>query len=151
MVFPADPAHSPTIAYFSMEIALEEAMPTYAGGLGVLAGDSLRAAADAGLPMLGVTLLHRKGYFKQELDKDGRQTENGYHWSPEASLDPIDARATIALEGRTVHIQAWRYLVRGVSGHSVPVYLLDTSLPDNDPDDRSLTDHLYGGDNEYRL
>src|SRR5438093_6889011 len=151
MASPPESAPTPSIAYFSMEIALDEAMPTYAGGLGVLAGDSLRAAADLGLPMLGMTLLHRKGYIRQRLDKNGRQTQNGYEWSPEASLELTPAVTSITIEDRAVQIRAWRYDVRGVTGCTVPVYLLDTALTDNDPSDRALTDHLYGGDNEYRL
>ena len=140
-----------TVAYFSMEIALETAIPTYSGGLGVLAGDTLRSAADLSVPVVAVTLLHRKGYFEQHLDAEGNQSESPVSWSPEAKLEPVDARATIQLEGRTVHVRAWKYAVRGITGHEVPVYLLDTQLPENDPWDRGLTDYLYGGDNHYRL
>ena len=140
-----------TVAYFSMEIALDKAIPTYSGGLGVLAGDTLRSAADLSVPMVGVTLLHRKGYFEQHLDGDGHQTEQPASWQPETQLEPVDARTTVTIEGRTVHIRAWRYAVRGVTGHEVPVYLLDTQLDENDEWDRTLTDTLYGGDNHYRL
>jgi starch phosphorylase len=140
-----------TVAYFSMEIALDKAIPTYSGGLGVLAGDTLRSAADLSVPMVGVTLLHRKGYFEQHLDDKGNQTERPAAWRPEDQLEPVDARTTVAIEGRTVHIRAWKYVVRGVTGHEVPVYLLDTQLPENDEWDRTLTDSLYGGDNYYRL
>ncbi len=139
------------VAYFSMEIGLEAAMPTYSGGLGVLAGDTLRAAADLQLPMIGVTLLHRKGYFRQRLDAQGNQSELPLDWSPEDVLEPLSARVSVAIEGRAVQIRAWRYLCRGVSGGSVPVYFLDADLPANTAWDRSLTDHLYGGDQRYRL
>jgi len=141
----------PVIAYFSMEIGLESDLPTYAGGLGVLAGDTLRAAADLGMPMVGVTLAHRKGYFRQRLDDAGVQTEEPAEWSPEDRLEALDARVQLTLDGRTVHIRAWRYWVHGIGDGSVPVYLLDTALPENAPEDAAITDHLYGGDDRHRL
>ena len=140
-----------TVGYFSMEIALDNAIPTYSGGLGVLAGDTLRSAADLAVPAVAVSLLHRKGYFQQHIDKDGNQTETPAVWQPEAVLELVDARASVQIEGRTVHIRAWKYPVRGVTGHEVPVYLLDTQLPENSEQDRSLSDYLYGGDSRYRL
>lgn len=139
------------VAYFSMEVSLDAAMPTYSGGLGVLAGDTLRAAADLGIPLAGVTLLHRKGYFRQELDSSGRQSEAPSVWSPEALLEPTGAQVAVSIEGRQVWVRAWRYRVQGISGHSVPVFFLDTALEQNSPWDRTLTDHLYGGDDHYRL
>ena len=140
-----------TVAYFSMEICLEQAIPTYSGGLGVLAGDTLRSAADLGVPEVAVTLLHRKGYFAQHLDAEGRQTESPVTWNPEAELELMDGRSTVLIEGRTVHVAAWKYAVKGVRGHEVPVFLLDTNLPENGEFDRTLTDFLYGGDEYYRL
>src|SRR5215831_15857188 len=145
------PSSKATVAYFSMEIALDRAIPTYSGGLGVLAGDTLRSAADLSVPVVGVTLLHRKGYFEQHVDVNGNQTESPSEWRPEELLDAVDARATVMIEGRPVAIRAWRYSVRGVTGHEVPVYLLDTQLPENTEFDRTLTDYLYGGDSHYRL
>ena len=139
------------IAYFSMEIALEPHIPTYSGGLGVLAGDTLRAAADLGIPMIGVTLVHRKGYFRQRLDAGGNQSEEPAAWSPEELLEPLSPRVCVQVGGRPIQVRAWRYVLRGVSGHLVPVYLLDTTLPENDPAARALTDTLYGGDDRYRL
>lgn len=144
-------SESPLIAYFSMEIALEAGMPTYSGGLGVLAGDTLRAAADLGVPMVAVTLLHRKGYFRQHLDGAGNQTESPVEWSPEQYLVPLDALAHVMIEGRQVAIRAWLYTIQSESGNSLKVYFLDTDLPQNVAYDRSLTDHLYGGDRKYRL
>jgi starch phosphorylase len=141
----------PAVAYFSMEICLEEAIPTYSGGLGVLAGDTLRSAADLGAPVVGVTLCHRKGYFRQHLDENGVQTEAPSTWSPESRLPAVPHTVTVDVEGRTVRVRAWRYDVRGVGDHIVPVYLLDTDLPENGEYDRSLTDSLYGGDSRYRL
>ncbi|HEX2717156.1 MAG TPA: alpha-glucan family phosphorylase, partial [Gemmatimonadaceae bacterium] len=144
---PADPI----IGYFSMEIALETAVPTYSGGLGVLAGDTIRSAADLGAPMVGVTLLHRKGYFTQHLDPRGAQTETPVEWSPEAQLELQQPTVAVEIEGHTVHVRAWKYTVQGVNGYNVPVYLLDTAFDANRPEDRALTDTLYGGDSEYRL
>ena len=140
-----------TVAYFSMEICLEQAIPTYSGGLGVLAGDTLRSAADLGVPLVAVTLLHRKGYFVQHLDAAGQQTETPVQWSPEQVLEAVEQRVTVTIESRPVHVAAWKYSVRGVRGHVVPVYLLDTNLPENSEWDRTLTDSLYGGDEHYRL
>jgi starch phosphorylase len=140
-----------TIAYFSMEVALESHLPTYAGGLGALAGDTLRSAADLGLSMVGVTLLHRRGYFFQRLDAEGRQHEEPVAWSPDDWLIPVDATCTVDVEGRPVRLRAWRYRITGCAGEEVPVFLLDTDVPGNDPWDRELTGELYGGDDRYRL
>ena len=140
-----------TVAYFSMEIALEQAMPTYSGGLGILAGDTLRSAADLGVPMIGVTLCYRKGYFHQSLDEQGNQREDAAEWHPEKSLEELPERAKVKVEGRDVRLRAWRYKIRGVTGHEVPVLLLDTNLPENDEQARGLTDSLYSGDSRYRL
>lgn len=140
-----------TVAYFTMEVGLDPAMPTYGGGLGVLAGDTLRAAADLGMPMFGITLLHRKGYFRQHLDSRGDQTESACTWSPEQFLEELPPRVTITISRRPVQIRAWRYRVQGITGHTVPVYFLDTNLEENTAADRELTDLLYGGDQRYRL
>src|ERR1043165_5650583 len=139
------------VAYFSMEAALDEGMPTYSGGLGVLSGDTLRAAADLGLPVVGITLLHRQGYFRQHLDGEGRQSDEPSDWRPEDFLRLLPERTSIEIEGRTVLLAPWLYEVRGASGQSVPVYLLDADLPENQPSDRLLTGRLYGGDARYRL
>jgi glycogen phosphorylase len=139
------------VAYFSMEICLEQAIPTYSGGLGVLAGDTLRSAADLGVPMVAVSLLHRKGYFHQYLDASGQQTDTPVAWRPEEVLEPLHITVSVEIEGRTVQVRPWRYTVRGLNHHTVPVYLLDTALPENSEWDRTLTDYLYGGDTHYRL
>ncbi len=141
----------PQIAYLSMEIALEPRIPTYAGGLGVLAGDTLRSAADLGLPMVAVTLVHRHGYFAQELDAQGRQLERPEHWDPDARMERVGAGLSLPLAGRNIAVRAYRSFVRGEGGARVPVYLLDTDLPENNPEDRRLTDSLYGGSDETRL
>ncbi len=142
---------SPTIAYFSMEIALDPNMPTYSGGLGMLAGDTLRSAADLGAPLVAVTLVYRKGYFRQHLDPAGQQSEQPQQWEPERTLKAVDGRVTIEIGQRPVWIRAWEYDVLGVDGDTLPVYLLDTNLPENSEWDRQLTDCLYGGDETYRL
>ncbi len=139
-----------TIAYFSMEIALHPTIPTYSGGLGMLAGDTLRSAADIGAPMVAVSLVHRRGYFKQHLDAAGQQTESDVPWSPE-TLPYAGETITLTMQGRSIKICAWRFDVVGVAGHIIPVFLLDTDIDGNDPYDRRLTDHLYGGDTYYRL
>ncbi len=134
-----------------MEVALESDMPTYSGGLGMLAGDALRSAADQHVPMVGVSLLYRRGYFRQRLAVDGTQTEEDVTWNLAQWLEELPIRVQVQLEGHAVQIRAWRYRVRGVDGYSVPVLLLDTDLPDNSENDRRLTDHLYGGDARMRL
>jgi starch phosphorylase len=139
------------IAYFSMEIAADPRFPTYAGGLGVLAGDTLRSAADFGVPVVGVTLLHRQGYFRQHLDEKGRQSEGPDEWHPETELGLVEPTAALDLDGRHLRIRAWRYWITGVTGQRVPVYFLDTDLPENPPWERTLTNSLYGGDATYRL
>ncbi len=139
------------IAYFSMEIGLDPAMPTYSGGLGVLAGDTLRSAADMKVPMVGVTLLCRDGYFHQELDESGRQSEQPETWKVEDFLAEQPQRVSVRLEGREVRLRAWQRDVKGAGGFTVPVYFLDSDLPENSQQDRALTHDLYGGDAHYRL
>lgn len=139
------------IAYFSMEIALIPEMPTYAGGLGVLAGDTIMAAADQGLPLLAVSLVHRKGYLHQRFDASGWQREEPVEWKVEEHLEELPHRVSIAIEGRAVSIRVWKREVTGVGGDTVPVFFLDTDLPENKPWDRTLTHYLYGGDAFYRI
>ena len=140
-----------TIAYFSMEIALEAGMPTYSGGLGVLAGDMIRSAADLKVPMVAVTLLHRKGYFYQRLDATGWQKEEPVEWVVEDFLTATPARVSVTIEGRTVELRSWMHEVTGIGGFKVPVYLLDADLEENSEWDRRLTHFLYGGDQYYRF
>ncbi len=139
-----------SIAYFSMEIALDPSLPTYSGGLGMLAGDTLRSAADTGAPMVAVSLVHRCGYFRQMLDDSGQQTETAVPWTPE-TLPSAGEVVSLTMQNRTIKICAWRFDVVGVAGHIIPVFLLDTDIEGNDPYDRRLTDTLYGGDTYYRL
>ncbi len=134
-----------------MEIALEPDIPTYSGGLGILAGDTLRSAADLGVPLVAVTLAYRKGYFRQILDSAGNQFEQPQEWDPETQITEVKQRVAVEIEGRQVFIRAWKYTIAGITGEIVPVYLLDTDVPENTEYDRTLTDSLYGGDQRYRL
>jgi len=139
-----------SIAYFTMEVGLRAEMPTYAGGLGVLAGDTLRSAADLGVSMVGMTLLHRKGYFRQQLDASGRQVEAPDDWTVERFLSERPERVAVTIDGRRVALRCWQYVIEGAEG-TVPVFLLDSDLPENADFDRTLTHFLYGGDEYYRL
>ena len=139
-----------TIAYFSMEIGVDLALPTYSGGLGILAGDTLKAAADLGLPMLGVTLLYRKGYFNQHIDEHGQQTERAVIWNPADKLEQLVQSVSLRVANRDIHVRAWRFIYQGARGQ-VPIYFLDTDLPANSPEDRAISHSLYGGDERMRL
>jgi starch phosphorylase len=139
------------VAYFSMEIALASAIPTYAGGLGMLAGDTLRAASDLEIPLVGVTLVSRAGYFRQEIDAEGRQTESPDTWDPSLWAKRLPAAVAVQVEGREVWLGSWLYVIEGRTGYKQPVILLDTDMPMNAPEDREITHYLYGGDANYRL
>jgi len=138
------------VAYFSMEMALANGIPTYAGGLGVLAGDTVRSCADLAVPVVAVSLVHRRGYFHQDVG-DGGQVEHEARWAPEDRLSEAGPRVQVEVEGRRLHVRGWRFDVTGSGGHVVPAVLLDTDLPDNSGDDRRLTDRLYGGGSRERL
>ncbi|HEX2675858.1 MAG TPA: alpha-glucan family phosphorylase [Polyangiales bacterium] len=141
----------PRIAYFSMEVALRADIPTYAGGLGILAGDTLRSAADLDLPMVMVSLVSRRGYFRQELDARGRQLEHPDDWDPSKLAAPLHAKVSVPIAGRSVWIGGFLYVFEGYRHGRLPVILLDTDLEENSADDRRITDVLYGGDAENRL
>ncbi len=144
-------APPPRIAYFSMEVAIDQRIPTYAGGLGVLAGDTLKSCADLGLPVVAVSLVHRAGYFKQQLDSRGNQVETPSPWRPEEFLHPLPERIEVRIERRPVMVRAWRYDLTGASGSVVPLLLLDTDMDANSALDREITHRLYGGDDRERL
>ena len=144
-------AQRTTIAYFSMEIALTSEIHTYSGGLGVLAGDTVRSAADLNLPMVFVTLVSRHGYLRQTIDSSGRQVDQPDPWEPADHALPLGAMVTVELEERPVWIRAWLYIHTCPMGHSVPVILLDTEVDQNNPADREITNRLYGGDAAHRL
>ncbi|HHJ16350.1 MAG TPA: alpha-glucan family phosphorylase [Gammaproteobacteria bacterium] len=143
--------HEPRVAYFSMEIALHNEIATYSGGLGVLAGDTIRTAADLELPMVALTLVSHYGYFRQEINADGRQIEHPHNWDPAQWAEPLTARVALTIEGRTVWVGGWLYVLEGHMNGRQPVILLDTDFGDNHPDDRAISYHLYGGDEAYRF
>ena len=141
----------PMIAYFSMEIGVKNDIPTYSGGLGILAGDTIKSAADLNIPLVAVTLITHKGYFTQEIDANGWQKEKPVTWDPAHDMMLLPQKAKVQIEGRDVYIQTWLYTVVSPTGGKVPILFLDTDLPDNDPRDRGITDSLYGGDSTYRI
>jgi glycogen phosphorylase len=139
------------IAYFSMEIALSPDMHTYSGGLGILAGDTARSAADLELPMVFVTLASRQGYLRQEIDAGGPQVAHPDPWALEEHATPLHAMVAVEMDGRNVWIRPWLHVLTCPIGHRLPIILLDTELDQNDPGDRDITARLYGGDHAYRL
>jgi starch phosphorylase len=150
---PAGVPDLPRVAYFSMEFGLHEALPLYAGGLGILAGDYLKTASDLDVPVVGIGILWQQGYFRQVLDQAGQQTEL-YPFNEPASLpiqpvvtrDGDRLRIELAFPGRTIVLRAWQVTV----GRTM-LYLLDSNDPFNAPADRGLTSALYGGGAEVRL
>ena len=141
----------PRIAYFSMEIALANDIPTYSGGLGILAGDTMRSAADLSLPFVAVSLVSRAGYFKQEIDAAGRQIEHPAEWDPAKAAIPLEAKIVVNIEGRDVWVGGWLYVLKSHMGGIEPVILLDTDVSENSADDRTITHYLYGDGETYRL
>ncbi len=141
----------PKIAYFSMEIGIQNDIPTYSGGLGVLAGDTIRSSADLKLPMVAVSLISKKGYFRQELDRKGKQREISDAWNPSRYMTLLPNKIVVQIEGLSVLIQAWLYEVKSPIGGSIPVFFLDTDIEENTQDDKEITSYLYGGDQTYRL
>ncbi|MCF7866051.1 alpha-glucan family phosphorylase [Candidatus Woesearchaeota archaeon] len=139
------------IAYFSMEIGLSEEIPTYSGGLGILAGDTLKSFADLGMDVVGITLLSEKGYFFQKINEEGMQQEHDTNWALNDYLNKLDKEIEINIENRTVYVIAWEKIIKGINGKQIRVLFLDTNLEKNTPEDRNLTSHLYGGDLDYRL
>lgn len=141
----------PKIAYFSMEIGIDENIPSYSGGLGILAGDTLKSCADLNVPVVGVTLLSECGYFYQKIDENGNQVELPIQFSFSNFLNLLPAITTVKIEERDVKVRAWLYQYKGVGGYIIPVFFLDTNIDGNHNWDRELTKYLYGGDQKYRL
>jgi starch phosphorylase len=139
------------IAYFSMEIGVNNDMHTYSGGLGVLAGDTIRSSADLSLPMVAVTLVSRKGYLKQKLTETGDQLEEPDEWNPQDYLKLSPKTVEVSIQKNQVTVQAWIYEHTTPVGGTVPILFLDTDVKSNTPEDRTITDSLYGGDDRYRL
>jgi starch phosphorylase len=149
---PIDPFLSRThIAYFTMEIAIRPEIHSYSGGLGILAGDTARSCADLELRVVFVSLLSRAGYFRQVIDAEGWQTEAPDWWEVERWCTPLNAMIAVEIEGKPVWIRPWLYRHAAPHGHEIPILLLDTDLEQNDAESRTLTHHLYGGDETYRL
>jgi starch phosphorylase len=139
------------IAYFSMEIGVNTDMPTYSGGLGVLAGDVIRSSADLRLPLAAVTLVSKKGYLKQKITPDGWQMEYPEEWGPSKFMKLLPETATIKIAGHDVRIGVWVYEQESLTGGTIPVLFLTTDVEGNTQEDREITDFLYGGDEKYRL
>ena len=143
--------HEPCIGYFSMEIALLSEIPTYSGGLGVLAGDTVRSLADLELPIVAVSLVSRAGYFLQSFDDAGQQIEQPDPWDPGQWASPLNAKIAVTIEGRSVWVGGWLYVLKGHMNGKQPVILLDTDMEENTQQDRELTHYLYGDGQSYRL
>ena len=133
-----------------MEIGLRSDMPTYSGGLGVLAGDTVKSAADMGVPMIAIAPLWNEGYFEQKV-VDGWQHESYNAYDPRKHMKELPQRVSLKIEGRDVKIRAWQYDVQGNQGHVIPVFFLDTNLPENAEDDRLITSRLYRDNHHYRI
>jgi len=139
------------IAYFVMECGVEPYIPTYSGGLGVLAGDTLQSLADLKVPSVGVTILWRKGYISQHLTAHGAQTDFPQAWDPSKYLKPLDIKIKIPINGQDIYVTAWKYDMMGINGHIVPVLFLDTNLKENQPDIRQIFDRLYLAQGKDRM
>ncbi|MGC9310186.1 MAG: alpha-glucan family phosphorylase [Candidatus Aenigmatarchaeota archaeon] len=137
------------VAYFSMEIGIDPRIPTYSGGLGVLAGDFLRSAADLNIPIIGVTLLYKEGYFHQKL-VNGEQVEEAVEWNPSDFMERLEQKVGVEIQGRTVLIETWIHILKG-GCRKLPILFLNTDLPENSEFDRTLTHRLYANDDYYRL
>ncbi|MFQ5820377.1 MAG: alpha-glucan family phosphorylase [Candidatus Heimdallarchaeota archaeon] len=139
------------IAYFSMEIGLNDDIHTYSGGLGVLAGDVIRSSSDLKIPFVVVSLISSKGYFKQELTREGKQIEHPAEWTPPNFMTELPTRVRVQIQGRDVRVKAWLYDHQSLAGGLVSLLFLDTDIEGNTPEDREITSFLYGGDERYRL
>ena len=141
----------PVVGYFTAEIGLWSELHTYSGGLGVLAGDHVKSAADANIPLVGVTLLYHQGYARQHIDDSGVQTESFPEHDPSNHLSKTDIVLHLNLDNRALLAYVWKADIIGQSGHLVPVYFLDTRHPDNSPEHQVLSSRLYGGDDDVRI
>ena len=134
-----------------MEIGLVNEIPTYSGGLGVLAGDTIKSSADLKLPLVAVTLLSKRGYFRQEITEEGKQIEHPVEWEPSKIMELLPTETKVQIQKREVSIKAWLYNVQSLTGGVVPILFLDTDVEGNLPEDKEITSFLYGGDERYRL
>ncbi|MHA1820534.1 MAG: alpha-glucan family phosphorylase [Promethearchaeota archaeon] len=142
-LFNYDDKRDAKVAYFSMEIGLDSDIPTYSGGLGVLAGDTIRSAADLEIPMVAVTLCYDKGYFYQIISPDGFQTEHEVRWEFSTAFEQVPEIIELPIQGRNVKVGAWKYEVIGKTGWVIPVYLLDTEIEGNEQWQKNFTHVLY--------
>jgi len=139
------------VAYFSAEIGISVSLPTYSGGLGVLAGDHLKAAGDIGIKICGISLLYREGYFKQHINENGFQTETYPRFDPAPLLKKVNISFSIILRKRKVKIQVYQFDYVAKNGHIVPIFFLDTDTEVNNIQDRYITNRLYSGDEDHRI
>lgn len=137
--------------FFSMEIGIDDSIPTYAGGLGVLAGDALKSCADLKLPVIGISLLYSKGYFRQKIDEQGNQTEEEQQWDPGKYMEKLDNRVKIKIKGEDVTICCWMHEIEGIAGSKQPVLFLDTDIEGNSEYFRNVCHRLYQGDRRDRV
>ena len=141
----------PRVAYFSMEVGLRSDIPTYSGGLGVLAGDTIRSASDLHIPMVAVTLVNRMGYFRQEVTPAGEQIAHPDPWNPATFTRALPEIVRVRIGPREVQVRAWMYDCQTSTGSLTPVLFLDTAVDGNTDEERQITSYLYGGDDLYRL
>ena len=139
------------IAYFSAEIGISSNLPTYSGGLGVLAGDHIKSAADLGINMVAISLLYKEGYFKQIINIEGKQKEVYPKFIPEPLLNQLNHVFSVKLQGKKIFIKACVYNHRSINGNNIPIYFLDTDISENDNETREITLRLYSGDNKHRI
>ncbi|MDP6224515.1 MAG: alpha-glucan family phosphorylase, partial [Candidatus Poseidoniaceae archaeon] len=141
----------PVVGYFTAEIGLWSELHTYSGGLGVLAGDHVKSAADAGIPLVGVTLLYHQGYARQHIDSNGIQSETFPEFDPSEHLTKTGMTISLNLDGQTLSAYVWRADIVGQSGHIVPVYFIDTRHEANTQEHQELSSRLYGGGDDMRI
>ena len=140
--FSKDLTGKPKIAYFSMEIGVDKRIPTYSGGLGILAGDTLKSCGDLNIPIIGLTLLSEHGYFYQNIDSNGNQIEDPINFNINDFLKLLPSKSSVTIEDRKINIQIWYYLIKGINGYIIPIFYLDTNIEGNAPQDREITQHL---------
>ena len=144
-------ALSTNVAYLCLEFGFKSEMKTYCGGLGILAGDTIKSAADLGLDMFGLSILYKNGWFKQEILATGEQQESPDTWNFSQYLIPLNIQHTIHISGEDVKFQVWKYEVIGFNGHIVPVYFLDADLQENSAEMRLISDKVYPADKQLRI
>ena len=140
-----------SIAYFSMEIAINHLIPSYHGGLGILAGDILKSATDLGLNMVGMGLFCQYGNFKQSLDELGNQKDELSDWKPGDFYELLPETFEVEISGNKILGRIWKYQLKGVNGNQNPIYFIDAGSPENSPEDQKISYQLYSGDSDSWL